>query len=313
MKQLSRILAAVDFSEPARAAFDQALALARAHGAELTVVHAVPADQSFGSKARARIALIGKLRQRAEAADVALRVSVQHGDPTKVILLHARARQSDLIVLGTHQRTGLSRLRAGSIAERVTVRAAQPVLIVPAGSTARALPSFDNIIAATDFGAASRAAVEHALALARGTNRRLTVVHVTQGPASAEGADDLTSHSQRVPPSWYRFGAAGQQRRVSGNAWRKLNDSLLAAVGLGSQVRARVISGDASTGIARLATEVDADLIVLGVSRRGAVSRAVFGTTAGRLMRVSKRPILAVPQTAAAIASPHLDRARLAA
>ena len=312
MKQLSRILAAVDFSEPAHAAFDQALALARAHGAELTVVHAVPPDHSFGERARPRMALFSKLRQRAEASSVVLKVSVQHGDPSRVILLHARARHADLIVLGTHQRTGLNRLRAGSIAEHVTVRATQPVLIVPVRSKTEALPSFDNVVAAVDFGPASKAALEHALVLASGTNRRLTVVHVTPGPSSTNRGD-LPSHSKAAPSSWYRFGVAGQQRRLTDDAWRKLNDSLRLPVDPETQVRARVHSGDASTEIARVATEIDADLIVLGVTRRGVVSRTLFGATAARLMRVSERPILAVPQAASATASTHLDHTRLAA
>jgi len=309
VKQLSRILAAVDFSKPAQAAFDHALALAQSHGSELTVVHAVPPDQSFGWRARARMALVARLRQRAAASNVVLKVSVQHGGPARVILLHAHARHADLVVLGTHQRTGLDRLRAGSIAERVTLGATQPVLIVPARSTTRAQATFDNVVAAVDFGPASKAALEHALLLTRGTNRRLTAIHVTPGPRSA----GVPSHSTTVPPSWYRFGVTGHQPRLIGDAWRKLNDSLPSSLDPNTQVRARMLSGDASTEIARLASDIDADLIVLGVTRRGVVSRTVFGATAARLMRVSDRPILAVPQTAAATASSRLDHAALAA
>jgi nucleotide-binding universal stress UspA family protein len=52
MNQISRILCAVDFSRPAHAAFEHALALSRARNAELTVVHAVPKDQPFRWHAR---------------------------------------------------------------------------------------------------------------------------------------------------------------------------------------------------------------------------------------------------------------------
>ena len=48
MIQLSRILCAVEFSRPARAAFARALALSREHNAELTVVQAVPVTEPFG-------------------------------------------------------------------------------------------------------------------------------------------------------------------------------------------------------------------------------------------------------------------------
>jgi nucleotide-binding universal stress UspA family protein len=65
----SPIVPAVDFSAAARAAFDQALALSRSQGAELMVVHAVPANQPFRWRARERMRLIASLREMAEAAD----------------------------------------------------------------------------------------------------------------------------------------------------------------------------------------------------------------------------------------------------
>jgi nucleotide-binding universal stress UspA family protein len=58
VNQISRILCAVDFSEPAQAAFEYALALSRARDAELTVVHAVRKDQPFGWHALKRMAMI---------------------------------------------------------------------------------------------------------------------------------------------------------------------------------------------------------------------------------------------------------------
>ena len=129
MIQLSRILCAVDFSRPARAAFARALALSREHNAELTVVQAVPVTESFGLRGRARMTHIAALRHAAEAEGVSLRVSVQHGDPAGVIVLHANARAFDLVIVGTHQRVGMGRLREGSVAERVIQRVTSPVLI----------------------------------------------------------------------------------------------------------------------------------------------------------------------------------------
>ena len=124
--QLSRILCAVDFSRPARAAFARALALSREHNAELTVVQAVPVTESFGLRGRARMTHIAALRHAAEAEGVSLRVSVQHGDPAGVIVLHANARAFDLVIVGTHQRVGMGRLREGSVAERVIQRVTSP-------------------------------------------------------------------------------------------------------------------------------------------------------------------------------------------
>jgi nucleotide-binding universal stress UspA family protein len=280
----SRILAAVDFSPAARAAFDRALAFSRLQGAELMVVHAVPANQPFRWRARERVALIASLRETAESSGVRFRVSVQHGDPAGVILLHARSRRPDLIVVGTHQRTGLDRLRIGSVAERVALHAAQPVLVVPErGATDTARP-FQSIVVAVDFGDASTRAIEQAVALAGHTNGRLTVVHVV--PGSSTG----------VPRHLYRYGLAEYQQRLTLDAWRRLQAAVPRGATAAAQVHARVVTGDPSTEIARIAAEIHADLIVVGVTQRGAISRKVFGATAARVMRVAEQPVIAVPE-----------------
>jgi nucleotide-binding universal stress UspA family protein len=293
MNELSRILAAVDPSEPARAAFDHALALSRAHGAELTVVHAVPTNHRFSSRGAMRGELIAKLRQMAASSGVRFAVSVQQGDPAGVILLHARARRPDLIVMGTHQRTGLDRLRSGSVAERVAQQATQPVLIVPARNTTDTAPSLDRIVVAVDFSAASNRALEQALALARTVNGRATVLHVVPGFSSAS-----------VPRYLYRYGVAEYQNLLAQDAWRRLQDAVPHDATTEAQIHARVVIGEPHAEIASIAEEVDADVIVLGVTQRGGFSRKVFGSTAARVMRVAGRPILAVPELTSRAASP---------
>ena len=289
MKQLSRVLTAVDFSAPARVAFDHALVLSRMQNAELTVVHAVPKDRPFRGQSGARSPVIAELRQAAEAAGVRLKVRVQHGDPTGVILLHARARQPDLIVLGTHQRTGLDRFRVGSVAEAVTLRATQPVLIVPPspdGASAESVLSFNSIVVAVDFSAGSIAAVERALSMAS-AHARVTLVHVVPG----------------VPPATasrytYHLSEPEYQRLLARDAWRRLQSTISATARTARRVHARVVTGGPAAEIARIATDVDADLIVVGVTPRGVLGRRVFGSTAARVIRTAGRPVLAIPELA---------------
>jgi nucleotide-binding universal stress UspA family protein len=140
MKQISRVLAAVDFSTPAREAFNYALALSKRRNAELAVVHAVPARRPFSHKARERMALLARLRQQAEQTGVPFMERVQHGDPAEMILLHAQSFGADVIVMGTHQRSGFERLRAGSVSNRVLAGATVPVLVLPDPDTDDALP-----------------------------------------------------------------------------------------------------------------------------------------------------------------------------
>ena len=286
MNKLQRILTAVDFSEPARAAFDHALALSRLHDAELTVVHAVPSDRPFKWHARERIALVGALRDAAQTGGVRFKVSVQHGDPAGVILLHATARQADLIVLGTSERSRLDRFRFGSVAETVALGATQPVLVVPPASGKAADPTvpFKNILVAVDFGEGSREAVERALSMAN-ANSRVTVVHVIRG-VPPESASRYMYHL--MEPEY--------QRQLARDAWRRIPEVIPATVKRSRKVHVRVVTGDRAAGISRVATEVDADLILMGVTNRGAIGRMVLGSTAARVIRTARRPVLAIPQ-----------------
>ena len=67
-------------------------------------------------------------------------------------------------------------------------------------------------------------------------------------------------------------------------------------------IHARVLMGDTTTEISRAVDSIGADLLVVGVPKRGVVSRALFGTTAARLLRVSRIPVLAVPEVGIASA-----------
>ena len=61
-------------------------------------------------------------------------------------------------------------------------------------------------------------------------------------------------------------------------------------------IHLRVLLGDTTTEISRVVENIGADMLVVGVPKRGVVSRALFGSTAARLLRVSRVPILAVPE-----------------
>ncbi len=285
MSRSTRILCAVDFSRPARAAFEHALALSRDRNAELTAVHAIPVSERFNWRARERIAKTAALRAAAEAAGVRLRVTEQHGDPAGVILLHANAGRFDLIVVGTHARMGVERLRTGSIAEQVTQRAKCPVLIVPMSEDRReSLASFRHILCPVDFTRGSEAALGHALQLSM-DGSRLTLLHVSR-------ALDPMSASRYA----YHFSVPEYARRLQQDAWERLQDVVPLEARTTADIRARVVSGRPATEIVRVASEVDADLIVMGVTSRGVLGRKLIGSTASRVIRSAGRPVLAVPE-----------------
>lgn len=120
------ILAATDFSDNAEAAVALAAQTARSVGARLHLFHVLsPVEQD-----------VTRLLAHEAAAAGAIVSAVATGDPADEILRYAAAHGIDLIVIGTHGRTGLSRLLLGNVADRVLRRARCPVLVVPAAAVA---------------------------------------------------------------------------------------------------------------------------------------------------------------------------------
>jgi nucleotide-binding universal stress UspA family protein len=127
---LRQILVATDFSQTADAAVHVAHAYARAFGARLHVFHVTWPDEHGLTTLFAR--LTSEL-----GSDVPVVVASHRGDPAEEIVRYARGHNIDLIVLGTHGRTGVSRLILGSVAERVIRTAPCPVLSVPPADALR--------------------------------------------------------------------------------------------------------------------------------------------------------------------------------
>lgn len=130
-----------DGSEGAAAAFDHALALAAETDAELHVVNAVDptlvpvevsAEGVYDSLRAAGADLLGELGERAEAEGVPVETAVLDGRPHEAITAYAEDADVDLLVLGTHGRTGLNRWLLGSVAEKVVRTAPAPVLTLRA-------------------------------------------------------------------------------------------------------------------------------------------------------------------------------------
>ena len=121
----AQILIATDFSDGAEAALGVAIQYARALHAGLHVLHVFSRDEVEVTR------LLADAAARA-GSDVPVTASGAGGDPAQEILRHAARHPIDLIVVGTHGRTGVSRVLLGSVAERVMRGARCPVLVVPA-------------------------------------------------------------------------------------------------------------------------------------------------------------------------------------
>jgi nucleotide-binding universal stress UspA family protein len=144
MVPIKRILVPVDFSEASSAAAYYARSLARAFGASIDVIHVVgysslasaadmyvPPPQEYldelDRQARERLERVFTPEDRA-VFDT--RLLLRRGDPVDEILQYAGEEPIDLIVMGTHGRTGFAHVVLGSVAERVVRKAPCPVLTV---------------------------------------------------------------------------------------------------------------------------------------------------------------------------------------
>jgi len=140
MLAVNTILHPTDFSERSLYAFCLACALTRDYGARLIVVHvAAVSTVAYGESVvppnpeELRAAAQEQLnRLQAPRTDVRAERRLAEGDAVEEILRVAQEANADLIVMGTHGRTGLRRLLMGSVAEQVVRRASCPVLTVKA-------------------------------------------------------------------------------------------------------------------------------------------------------------------------------------
>ena len=133
------ILVPVDFSPSSLGALQYALALARRQEARLTLLHVIEPLHpdmlmDFTEAQRSRRATahqhLNKLWESTRKAWLRTGRELREGHPVDVITALAKRTRADLVVMGTHGRTGLKRALIGSVAERVVRHARCPVLVV---------------------------------------------------------------------------------------------------------------------------------------------------------------------------------------
>jgi nucleotide-binding universal stress UspA family protein len=135
MIRITKILYPTDFSSYSNQAYFHAIALAENHGASLTILFVQTPDSSApgasGDESFTRSYWRNQLEQiRPTNPDIAVRHVLLNGDPAEEIVRYGRDAGMDLIVMGTHGRTGVERLVLGSVAEKVLRDASCSVLVV---------------------------------------------------------------------------------------------------------------------------------------------------------------------------------------
>ena len=258
---LENILYATDLSRHSTEALPYALSIARKYGSTIFAVNVISlspfqassptlALQAISSQAvREASEAMAKLEPQLQA--IPHEVLIRKGDIWNELSAIIDNKGIDLVVVGTHGRTGVSKLLMGSVAEKIFRQAPCPVLTVGPNVSGEpdSIADMRTILYPIDFTSKSLAAAPYAISLAQENGARLYLLHVTSSPVNAAVEASLTSRLRTLVPPEARL-------------W--------------CEPKPYVESGDAAQKILDFADELDADLIVLGTKQ---VARLVGAAT----------------------------------
>lgn len=254
---LKNVLFLTDFSEPSVNALPFASMIARSYGSKLTSLHVLLPSVSAYMAPDMSATLMDDTEDAAKAemervdaqlAGLQRETIIESGVGVWPVLSRIlKEREIDLIVLGTHGRTGLKKAVLGSSAEEVFRQTTVPVLTIgPAvRSGAHSGGQFRCVLFATDFNTVSNVAAPYAVSLAQENQARLVLIHVLPTPKP------------------------GRQSRQGGlsvaEAIHQLEDLVPPEAELWCRPEPKVEYGEPAAQILAAADLCDADLIVLGV------------------------------------------------
>jgi nucleotide-binding universal stress UspA family protein len=283
---LNNILFPTDFSSAANAALPYAAEIARRYGAKLYTLHVVPPDTYVITAPETRSILVKRALREAEQKahellshleGVEAEVLVRSGDIWTAVGDVIETCKIDLIVLGTHGRTGWGKVLLGSVAETIFRKASCPVITVgPHCSTdPKQSVEFHQIVFATNFSPGSLAAAPFAISLAQENQSKLTLLHVIEESKSGLGNPD-----QLMPPELPMLCRVVPKE-----------------VRLWCEPEFVVEEGTAANKILEIAAQKEADLIILGVHPTHGPLHAdthLPMTTAHKIVSQAPCPVLTV-------------------
>lgn len=286
---LKNILYLTDFSEPSEAAMPFVTAVAREYEAKVHALHvllptpmayATPESAAAMIEAEDEVAEAGMQRLESQLAGVPHEAYVERGlGVWPSVEAAIKEYGIDLIVLGTHGRTGAEKLLLGSVAEEIFRRSHVPVLTIGpwACRNVHAGAKFHRVLFATDFTRESLAAAPYAVSMAQGNQARLILLHVMREPNKASRdrvANELVT-----------------------NAIGQLHELVPEDAELWCRPEPVVQHGNPAEQILETAKEREADLIILGVRNAAGYLGAATHlerATAHKVVAHSMCPVLTV-------------------
>jgi nucleotide-binding universal stress UspA family protein len=254
---LANILFTTDFSAASDRALQVTLALADWYGSKIYVAHAVTPEPHYNVPLKPLPLELDPLWQLAHKKMEGLETGepfrnvqheaiLEHGHPWQVVSRVMREHEIDLVVTGTHGRTGLKKLVLGSQAEIIFRQATCPVLTVGPHVAAADVETWNpkTILFATDFSDTSVHALPLALSIAEESSSTLIVLHLTP-LVPMDVKDETQAHTLK-----------------------RLQALMLADAELWCKPEYMLRCDFPAEGILQIAEERKADLIVMGVRKR---------------------------------------------
>jgi nucleotide-binding universal stress UspA family protein len=292
----TRIAVGVDFSPESDLALTHAATVARRHGNHIVVVHVMPVpsdllgDSSYDPLFRAGAIPTDLAATRREAVTTMLQEAAERcrdlgitceplivdDNPSDGLARGAEAAGADLLVLGSHGRSGVKRWLLGSVAER-TARLCRRNTLIARGAI-DPQRGYRRIVVGTDFSPHADEAVRAAVAMG-GPDATVEVVHCWQTPILPAG----------MPVGQVR----GDLDRNIAEAGER---SLASHRHIGARLTFTPIEAGPAEGITTRATETGADLIVVGSHGRRGVKHWLLGSVAETTIRHSTCAVLVARQ-----------------
>ncbi|MDQ2072023.1 universal stress protein [Haloarcula sp. H-GB4] len=275
------ILVPTDGSPGSERAFEAAATLASTHDATVHVLsvvdeHGPTDDWDYDGDSPAE-AFIESQADHVDTEDLSVTPAVREGVVHDAILDYADETGIDLIVMGTHGRTGVRRFLLGSVTEKVVRLADVPVLSVKADAEPGTV-SFDDILLPTDGSSGAEAAIEPTGTLASATDATVRLVSVV----------DTRSLGVDVGSSVI----VDELESVATDAVEDASDRL-SKLGV-ETVETAITQGVPYRAILDAIEEADADLVVIGTHGRTGIDRYLLGSVAEKLVRTSPVPVMTV-------------------
>ena len=283
---LKNILFATDFSVAADAAVPYAIQIAKRYGAKVYGVHVNRFSDYTGAAPNAWAAMAEAMEQETQEdarhlneqlQGIEHEVVVGEGNVWEVVSNQIKAKQIDLIVVGTRGRTGFGKTLLGSVTEEILRQAPCPVLTV--GPQVALEPekaaAMHEILYATDLDAEFPAAAPYAISLAQENQAHLVMLHVTED----REAGDLV-----------------QPGEVAGSMLSKLRHLVPEGAELWCEPVCLVEQGEPAEKVLDVAKRRNADLIVLGArAAKGLLAATHLNAgTVHKVVSQAKCPVLTV-------------------